>query len=138
MDGTGSFGSMTFTTLPLTLVPQGLAQEGGILCSGMRSRRSNAHRILTICLLIPIIVLSLLDGTYERCCLGSDPALLSVYMNLFHQAELSEEEEVVAEWLIERGLPYWAVAAAVHTGERLEFLEERQKISADFKTAIHA
>ena len=78
-------------------------------------------------------------GWYIRALLPRvGPGIVVRVHDVFHQAELSEEEEVVAEWLIERGLPYWAVAAAVHTGERLEFLEERQKISADFETAIHA
>lgn len=65
------------------------------------------------------------------------PGVVVSVHDVFHQAELSEEGEVVAEWLSERNLPYWTVASAVHTKERLEFLEERGKVHADFDATIH-
>jgi hypothetical protein len=66
------------------------------------------------------------------------PGVVVSVHDVFHQAELSEEGEVVAEGLRERNLPYWTVASAVHTREYLEFLEERRTVSADFDATIHA
>ncbi len=57
--------------------------------------------------------------------------------DVFHQAYLSEEGEVVAEWLKKRNMSYWSVASALNAAETSELLAERRKLNPDLDTPIH-
>ncbi|MET0516451.1 MAG: class I SAM-dependent methyltransferase [Nitrospiraceae bacterium] len=65
------------------------------------------------------------------------PGVVVSVHDVFHQAHLSEEGEVVAEWLKNRNLSYWSVASALHATETSELLAERRKLDPDFATPIH-
>ena len=62
--------------------------------------------------------------------------MVSVH-DVFHQTCLSEEGEVVAEWLKKRNMSYWSVASALNAAETSELLAERRKLGPDFDTPIH-
>lgn len=65
------------------------------------------------------------------------PGVVVSVHDVFHQAHLSEEGEVVAEWLKKRNVSYWSVASALNATETIELLAERQKLDPDLATPIH-
>jgi predicted O-methyltransferase YrrM len=65
------------------------------------------------------------------------PGVVVSVHDVFHQAALSEEGEVVAAWLRERGLSYWTVASALDNSETSALLEERHELDPSFERPIH-
>jgi hypothetical protein len=56
---------------------------------------------------------------------------------VFHQAQLSEEGQVVADWLKERGISYWTVASAVDPAGAAALCEFRRQLHPDFRKSVH-
>jgi hypothetical protein len=46
--------------------------------------------------------------------------------DVFHHAYVSEEGEIVAEWLKNRNMSYWSVASALNAAETMELPVERE------------
>jgi predicted O-methyltransferase YrrM len=65
------------------------------------------------------------------------PGVMVSVHDVFHQAELSEEGVVVADWLKERGMSYWTVASSIEAPGMQEFREARRTLHPDFKRPIH-
>lgn len=65
------------------------------------------------------------------------PGVVVSVHDVFHQALLSEEGEVVAAWLKERGLSYWTIASALGTVEAKEIEEGRLSLDPDFRHPVH-
>lgn len=65
------------------------------------------------------------------------PGVVVSVHDVFHQAHLSEEGQVVADWLNKRGITYWTVASAAAPKEVARFMKERGKLGADFIAPIH-
>ena len=66
------------------------------------------------------------------------PGVVVSVHDVFHQARLSEEGKVVADWLADRGVAYWTIASAAVPEQVTPFLKERRILGADFEFAIHA
>jgi predicted O-methyltransferase YrrM len=65
------------------------------------------------------------------------PGVVVSVHDVFHQACLSEEGQVVADWLMSRGVAYWTIASAAVPEQVIIFLKERRMFGADFESAIH-
>jgi predicted O-methyltransferase YrrM len=65
------------------------------------------------------------------------PGVIVSVHDVFHQAQLSEEGQVVADWLKERGMSYWTVASAVDPAGAAELREFRRMLHPDFHKPIH-
>lgn len=66
------------------------------------------------------------------------PGVVVSVHDVFHQARLSEEGQVVADWLKGRGVGYWTIASAAVPEQVASFLKERRMLGADVDFAIHA
>ena len=66
------------------------------------------------------------------------PSVVVSVHDVFHQAQLSEEGQVVANWLNERGGTYWTVASAAAPERAIQLLNERRRFGADFDLPIHS
>lgn len=65
------------------------------------------------------------------------PGVVVSVHDVFHQARLSEEGQVVADWLMDRGVAYWTIAPAAVPEQVPPFLKERRMLGAGFEFAIH-
>ena len=66
------------------------------------------------------------------------PGLIVSVHDVFHQAELSEEGRVVADWLTKRGVAYWTIASAVAPKDTADFIRERHKLGEHYVPPVHA
>ena len=65
------------------------------------------------------------------------PGVVVSVHDVFHQAHLSEEGLVVADWLKHRGLFYWTVASSVDGADAAELRDKRRKLHPDLDRSIH-
>jgi predicted O-methyltransferase YrrM len=65
------------------------------------------------------------------------PGVVVSVHDVFHQAQLSEEGQVVADWLEKRGLSYWTVASSMDGVDASDLREQRRKLHPDLEKPIH-